>query len=47
MCYTAGRFSHPAGVTGPGFFSSGRYGDSAMTQTAALAPWATAGGPLS
>jgi hypothetical protein len=47
MCYTAGHFSHPAGATGPGFFSSGPYGDSAMTQTARLAPWAAAGASLS
>ena len=47
MCYTAAHFSHPAGATGPGFFSSGPYGDSAMTQTARLAPSAAAGGSLS
>ena len=37
MCYSAGQISHPAGAAGPGFFSSGPYGDSAMTQTARLA----------
>jgi hypothetical protein len=47
MCYSAAHFSHPAGAAGPGFFSSGPYGDSAMTQTARLAPWAAAGGSLS
>ena len=36
MCYSTGRISHPAGPAGTGFFSSGPYGDSAMTQTAWL-----------
>jgi len=47
MCYSAGHVHHPAGPTGQGFFSSGPYGDSAMTQTARLAPQAAAGGSLS
>ncbi len=47
MCYSAGQISHPAGPAGPGFFSSGPYGDSAMTQTARLARGRTRGGPLS
>jgi len=47
MCYAVGRVRHPAGATGQGFFSSGPYGDSAMTQTARLAPRAPAGGSLS
>jgi len=36
MCYPARRFPHPRGAAGPGFFSGGPYGDSAMTQTASL-----------
>jgi hypothetical protein len=47
MCYSTARVGHPAGAAGPGFFSSGPYGDSAMTQTARLAPRAAAHGPLS
>src|ERR1700728_4852893 len=47
MCYSTARVGHPAGAAGPGFFSSGPYGDSAMTQTARLAPPAAAGGSLS
>jgi len=47
MCYSTARVGHPAGAAGPGFFSSGPYGDSAMTQTARLAPSAAAGGSLS
>ena len=47
MCYSTGRISHPAGPAGTGFFSSGPYGDSAMTQTAWLAPRAAAGRSLS
>ncbi len=47
MCYAAARVRHPAGPAGPGFFSSGPYGDSAMTQTARLAPGAAAGRSLS
>ena len=47
MCYTAAPVRHPAGAPGRGFFSSGPYGDSAMTQTARLAPRAAAGGSLS
>ena len=45
MCYSAARVRHPAGAAGQGFFSSGPYGDSAMTQTARLAP-AGRGGPV-
>ena len=47
MCYSAARVRHPAGSPGQGFFSSGPYGDSAMTQTARLAPGAAAGRSLS
>ena len=42
MCYSTARVGHPAGAAGPGFFSSGPYGDSAMAQTARLAPSAAA-----
>ncbi len=47
ICYTTGHVPHPAGAAGQAFFSSGPYGDSAMTQTARLDPSAAAGGSLS
>jgi hypothetical protein len=47
MCYASHPVRHPAGPAGPGFFSSGPYGDSAMTQTARPAPGAAAGRSLS
>jgi hypothetical protein len=47
ICYTAGHVPHPAGPAGQAFFSSGPYGDSAMTQTARLDPSATADRSLS
>ena len=47
VCYAAARARHPSGAAGQGLFSSGPYGDSAMTQTAWLAPGATAGQSLS
>jgi len=47
MCYSTARVGHPAGAAGPGFFSSGPYGDSVMTQTARLAPPAAASRPPS
>jgi hypothetical protein len=43
MCYSTARVGHPAGAAVPCFFSSGPYGDSAMTQTARLALPAAAG----
>ena len=45
MCYAAAPVRHPAGPAGRGFFSSGPYGDSAMAQTARLAPGAAGAGP--
>ncbi len=47
MCYATRQIRRPAGAAGPGFFSSGPYGDSAMTQTARLARRAAAAGSLS
>ena len=47
ICYTTGHVPHPAGPAGQAFFSSGPYGDSAMTQTARLDPSAVADGSLS
>jgi hypothetical protein len=40
MCWSAGRIRHPAGHAGRGFFGSGPYGDSAMTQLVRLGPGA-------
>ncbi|MGI8447448.1 MAG: hypothetical protein ACR2MP_09760, partial [Streptosporangiaceae bacterium] len=36
MCYSTARVGHPAGAAGPGFFSSGPYGDSAILLEAIL-----------